>query len=434
MIEANRETPEQLAGAAGGIEPNPSAQKRTREIDLMMSSDKQIEVVPAVLALADGTVFQGRSVGAAGETSGEVVFNTAMSGYQEILTDPSYVNQLLTFTCPHIGNVGVNEEDVESSKIQVSGIIIRSFSDTYSSHRATTSLSEYLKQNGIVGISDIDTRALVLHLRNHGSQMGIIATGKQKSAELIERAKALHSMEGLDLVKVVSTKDAYSWTQGAWKPVSGFQNFSAGELSNRPHVVALDCGIKFNILRLLTQQGFRVTVLPATAGAEEIQRLGADGVFISNGPGDPAAVDYTIKTVKELLGKKPIFGICLGHQILGHAAGVPTFKLKFGHRGGNHPVRNEITGKVEITVQNHGFASDPVKIPNHVRVSHLNLNDQTIEGFEIPDAGAFSVQYHPEASPGPHDAMYLFKKFHTLVTEGPNSITTRPNFNKTRAA
>ena len=371
--------------------------------------------IPAILALADGTVFNGYSVGIEGETSGEVVFNTSMSGYQEILTDPSYVFQLLTFTTPHIGNVGVNREDVESAKVQVAGMITREFSEHYSNYRAEKSLRQYLVENKVVAISGIDTRALVLHLRNHGSQMGVIATGNTSKDELIDKARALPSMEGLDLVQSVSTKTAYDWSEGSWEQGRGYRRYTETELGNRPLVVAIDFGIKYNILRRLTDEGFRVKVVPGMATAEEVLSHSPSAVFLSNGPGDPAAVEYGIKTVKELVGKRPMFGICLGHQILGHALGAPTFKLKFGHRGGNHPVRNESTGFVEITVQNHGFATLASDIPSSVTVTHLNLNDQTVEGLELKEAGAFSVQYHPESSPGPTDARYLFSQFRDLV-------------------
>ena len=368
-------------------------------------------VRPAYLALADGTVFSGASIGAEAEASGEVVFNTSMTGYQEILTDPSYRFQMLTFTYPHIGNVGVNPEDVESDRVQVSGLIVRHLSRHYSNFRATGSLNDYLVENNVAGIEGIDTRALVLHLRNTGSQMGVIASGKQNPDDLIAKARALPSMEGLDLVKIVSTKTPYTWSEGTWVLGRGYPKFSKEEQLSKPHIVAIDFGIKYNILRLLVDQGFRVTVVPCDYSAEAIQALRPDGVFLSNGPGDPAVVTYAIETTKALLGKSPIFGICLGHQILGHALGIPTFKLKFGHRGGNHPVRNELTGSVEITVQNHGFASVAHTRPKGVRITHMNLNDQTIEGLELKEAGAFSVQYHPEASPGPVDAQYLFQQF-----------------------
>lgn len=378
---------------------------------------KQKQKQAATLALADGKVFHGINVGAEGETWGEVVFNTSMSGYQEILTDPSYVRQMITFTCPHIGNVGVNSEDIESDKVQVSGIIVKQLSDHYFNYRATDSLDNYLVKNNIVGISNIDTRELVLHLRTHGAQMGIIASGNHNPSDLVDQAKKLPSMEGMDLVPEVTTAKNYFWGESTWDLVSGYGNISEQDAAKKPIVVALDFGIKYNILRLLVAQGFNVLVVPAKTSAAEILSYNPAGVFLSNGPGDPAEVRYGIKTTQELLGKKPIFGICLGHQILGHAVGTPTFKLKFGHRGGNHPVRNTQTNKVEITVQNHGFATDANKINSEVEVTHLNLNDGTVEGLQVKGAKAFSVQYHPESSPGPMDAQYLFEQFRKLVEE-----------------
>ena len=371
----------------------------------------------ATLALADGTVFQGYAVGAVGETSGEVVFNTSMTGYQEITTDPSYCNQMLTFTYPHIGNVGANSEDVESAAVQVSGVIVRELSRHYSNFRAERSFDDYLKDNSVVGIGGIDTRKLVVHLRDNGSQMGVISSSGEDAATLVDKAKALPSMEGQNLAQKVSTAEPYDWNQGTYELGKGYKELSSEELGKRPLVVAIDYGVKYNILRLLTESGFRVKVVPASYAADEILALSPDAVFLSNGPGDPAAVTQGIKTVTDLVGKKPMFGICLGHQILGHALGAPTFKLKFGHRGGNHPVRDERTGKVEITVQNHGFATDMKKVPSSLSVSHINLNDNTVEGFQVPEAKAFSIQYHPESSPGPHDASYLFDEFYQLATQ-----------------
>lgn len=378
----------------------------------------------AILVLADGTVFKGVSAGAEGETQGEVVFNTSMSGYQEILTDPSYTGQMLAFTCPHIGNVGVNENDIESSKVHVSGIIVREICERPSNYRATDTLPSYLRKNGIVGISGIDTRELVLHLRTFGAQMGIIKTSHKEFSQseidvLRERTRAIPNMEGQDLVPAVTCSEPYEWVEGPWEFKGGvndsFQAFTVNKLSDRPHVVALDFGIKRNILRLLTGVGFRVTVVPASTSSEDIKKYKPQGLFLSNGPGDPAAVTYGIKTAKELIGKMPTFGICLGHQILGLAVDAPTYKLKFGHRGGNHPVRNLVTGAVEISVQNHGFAINSDSISKNVKITHVNLNDETIEGIEIPDLKAFSVQYHPECSPGPHDSNYLFKEFYSRV-------------------
>lgn len=378
----------------------------------------------AVLVLADGKHFSGKSVGADGQTSGEVVFNTSMSGYQEILTDPSYTGQMITFTYPHIGNVGVNEKDIESNKVHVSGLIVREMCEVPSNYRATDSLPGYLKKNNVVAISGIDTRDLVLHLRTHGSQMGIIKSSNSEFSDsqisdLIDQARNLPSMEGQDLVPQVTSNAIYDWKEGPWE----FRGNEAGaykiynDYDKRPKVVAIDFGIKNNILRLLTGAGFSVTVVPAKTTSEEILKLNPQALFLSNGPGDPAAVTYGIKTTKELLGKFPTFGICLGHQILGLAVGAPTFKLKFGHRGGNHPVKNLLNGTVEISVQNHGFATKSDEIPSSVKVSHINLNDETIEGIEVPDLHAFSVQYHPECSPGPHDSNYLFKQFYDRVNQ-----------------
>ena len=368
----------------------------------------------AQLVLADGKTFTGDAFGFIGESWGEVVFNTAMSGYQEILTDPSYERQLLTFTYPHIGNVGVNLEDVESKRVHAAGIIVKAPPKTYSNYRATQSLEDYLVENKLVGISGIDTRELVLHLREHGAQMAIISSTGAKVDDLLERARALPSMEGMDLVKDVSVKSAYDWSEGSWVLGAGYNKGVIPDLSKAPTIVAIDCGIKTNILRLIADLGFKIKVVPVTASAAEILGYKPAGVFLSNGPGDPATLGYLISTVKELLGKTPIFGICLGHQILGHAVGCPTYKLKFGHRGGNHPVKNLISGKVEITVQNHGFASIRDKIGSGVKLTHLNLNDDTVEGIAVPDARAFSVQYHPEASPGPLDSHYLFQQFKNL--------------------
>jgi carbamoyl-phosphate synthase small subunit len=297
----------------------------------------------------------------------------------------------------------------------VAGVIVRQLSEHYSNFRATGSFEDYLRNNRISGIQNVDTRSLVLHLRTHGSQMGVIGAENQSKSDLVDIAKSLPTMDGLDLAKDVSTKKVYLWNEGVWSLKSGIEPITETESTQRPHVVAMDFGIKFNILRLLVGHGFRVTVVPADTTAEQIIKLKPDGLFLSNGPGDPAAVSYAIETVRMLLGKMPIFGICLGHQILGLAFNAPTFKLKFGHRGGNHPVRNELTGKVEITVQNHGFATSAEHVPSGVKITHINLNDNTIEGLEVSDISAFSVQYHPESSPGPHDALYLFKKFRDSV-------------------
>ena len=371
----------------------------------------------AVLALADGRVFHGHAVGAIGETHGEVVFNTSMSGYQEVLTDPSYCYQLLTFTYPHIGNVGVNSEDVESDRIQVSGVIVRELTETYSNYRAQGSLEQYLIDSNIVGIEGLDTRELVLHVREHGAQIGVISSISDDETALVEKARAARSMEGLDLVQEVTAEEAYDWKQGVWQLSSGYREYSDKELEGRPLVLALDLGIKYNILRLLVDRGFRVRVVPASTSAEEILAMNPDGIFLSNGPGDPAAVEYAIETVRSLLGKKPMFGICLGHQILSLALGLESFKLKFGHRGANHPVRDKETGVVEITVQNHGFAIRGDNVPPGVEVTRINLNDQTVAGMKCNKYSVFAAQYHPEASPGPLDAQFYFDEFYNAVSQ-----------------
>ena len=336
----------------------------------------------ATLALADGTVFRGVGFGAISKNPrvGEVVFNTSMVGYQEILTDPSYAGQTLCFTASHIGNVGCNPEDVESTKVHATGVVVRDLSKITSNFRATETLHEYAKRSDLPGIAGIDTRQLVRHLRDNGSQMGALAVGSVAADELVDRARAAGSMAGKEYVSAVSCTEPYSWNEAAWRLGKGYTKLSDDALCTRPHVVALDCGIKYNILRLLLDVGFRVTVVPAHTKAADIVALRPDGLFLSNGPGDPATLSGIVQQVKKLVGTCPIFGICLGHQILGQVFGGTTYKLKFGHRGGNHPVRNELTGKIEITVQNHGFAVDAKTLPKNVRVTHLNLNDQTVEG------------------------------------------------------
>ena len=353
----------------------------------------------AKLILENGTIFSGISFGAEGETIGEVCFNTGMTGYQEILTDPSYCGQLITMTYPHIGNYGVNEEDVESNKIHAAGFIVREENVVPSNFRSTQSLGEYLRAQKIVGIQKIDTRMLTRILRDEGAMNGIISTVDLDDDSLLQKVKMAPSMDGLDLARVVTCDKSYKWSKGKHK------------------IAAIDFGIKHNILRLLESHGCEVTVFPATTTAADILKIKPDGIFLSNGPGDPAAVTYGIKTVKELLGKKPIFGICLGHQILALALGAKTYKLKFGHRGCNHPVRNVATGVVEITSQNHGFAVDANSLSENMEVTHLSLNDQTIEGLKCTNVQAFSVQYHPESSPGPHDSRYLFQNFIDMMTE-----------------
>ena len=347
-----------------------------------------------ILLLADGRIFEGKSFGYQGETTGEVCFNTGMTGYQEILTDPSYCKQIVTMTSPHIGNYGINEEDIESENIQVAGFVIKEETMTPSNWRSTQSLGEYLKKNKIVGIKEIDTRSLTRHIRDKGAMNGIISSNDLDIQSLEKKLKKFPDMNGLDLAKDVTTQKKYKWPgKGQYK------------------VAVIDFGIKKNILRLLSDAGCELTVFPASIKAEDILSFEPDGVFLSNGPGDPLAVTYGIETVKKLLGKVPLFGICLGHQILALALGASTFKLKFGHRGINHPVRNNEKNTVEITSQNHGFAVDLDSLPPNVISTHINLNDNTSGGIRCTDIPAFSVQYHPESSPGPHDSRYLFNQF-----------------------
>jgi carbamoyl-phosphate synthase small subunit len=368
--------------------------------------------IRATLALADGTIYRGRGFGATGEVGGEVVFNTSMTGYQEILTDPSYDGQIVAMTYPEIGNIGVNPEDVESFRPWVRGFVVKEYWDAPSSWRARMSLAEYMRAHGIVGIQDIDTRALVRHIRDHGAQEAILATGEVDAAELVEKAKARPSLVGCDLATKVSTRTPYRWTTGAWT-LEGYRE----EDPDGPLVVAYDFGIKLNILRNLVDMGCRVVVLPADAKPEQVRALEPDGIFLSNGPGDPDAVRGAIDSVAELAPAYPTFGICLGHQILGLALGAKTYKLKFGHHGGNQPVMDLDTKVVEITAQNHGFAIDAATMPSDLRVTRLNLNDNTVEGLEHRTLPVFSVQYHPEASPGPHDAHPLFKRFFDAMKE-----------------
>jgi carbamoyl-phosphate synthase small subunit len=368
----------------------------------------------AVLALADGTRFEGRSFGADMETVGEVVFNTSMFGYQEILTDPSYVGQIVTMAYPHIGNVGTNETDQESARPHAVGMVVRELSPP-SNWRSGKSLDEYLAGWNVAGIEGLDTRRLVRHLRTHGSQMGVLGTGDVDAAALVEKARRAPGMEGRDLASGISTRAVYEWTT---RTPAALPGDPVSPAATRFHVVAVDYGLKKAMLQFLVDVGCRVTVVPAHTTAQAIFAMKPDGVFLTNGPGDPAAVVGADKTVAALLGKVPVFGICLGHQILALALGARTYKMKFGHRGANQPVKDLSTGKVEITAQNHGFAVDAASLAGRGVMTHVNLNDQTVEGLAVPELKAFSVQYHPEASPGPHDARYLFKRFADLMEHG----------------
>jgi carbamoyl-phosphate synthase small subunit len=363
----------------------------------------------ASLVLADGTIFPGRPFGARGTTIGEAVFTTTMTGYQEVLTDPSFTGQIVAMTAPEIGNVGVNAADTESvgDAPRAAGFVVRDASPIASNWRSEESLDAYLARHGIVGIADVDTRKLTRHLRDHGAQNAAIGTGAPDA--LIARARAAPDMNGLDLVKLVTPKEPYSWTEGraAWRTPVG----SPSKSTKQHHVVAVDYGIKRNILRCLVDSGCRVTVVPASTSAQAILALSPDGIFLSNGPGDPAAVSYAVDAIRNLLGKKPIFGICLGHQLLALALGAKTYKLKFGHRGANQPVKDLATGRIEITTQNHGFCVDLASLPSSVTSTHVHLNDGTSEGLSAPSVRAFSVQYHPEAAAGPHDSLYLFERF-----------------------
>ncbi len=403
---------------------------------------------PALLALEDGTLWPGRGFGTPGEVAGEIVFNTSLTGYQEILSDPSYHGQLITMTMTHIGNYGTTPEDDESDRIWATALVVRALSPVASNWRARSSLPDYLREQGIPAITDVDTRALVRHIRIHGAMRAALATTAPDPERLVALARNARDMNGLDLVREVTCQQPYTWDtgQGWWRPRSGhpvsaadLENPSAAEPGNllattranptasQPrrnhplHVVAYDFGIKRNILRLLAAHGCRVTVIPANTPAAEVLSLNPDGIFLSNGPGDPAAVDYAVANVRLLLGKKPLFGICLGHQILALALGAKTYKLKFGHRGGNQPVQVAENRAVEISSHNHGFAVDPDTLPPEATVTHVNLNDRCCEGLAAPALGAFSVQYHPESSPGPHDSDTLFARFVTTMTESQNT-------------
>jgi len=366
----------------------------------------------AILALADGTLFRGISIGATGHTIGEVVFNTAMTGYQEILTDPSYCRQIVTLTCPHVGNVGVNAEDEESRKIFASGLVIRDLPLASSNFREQQDLSSYLKTQNIVAIADIDTRKLTRILREKGAQSGCIMAGDINEAEAIRLAQAFPGLAGMDLAKVVSCEKPYVWLEGEWKLGAGFITPEKTEF----HVVAFDYGIKRNILRMIAARGCKVTVLPAQSSAKDVLALNPDGIFLSNGPGDPEPCDYAIAAIRELLESGiPIFGICLGHQLLALASGAKTMKMKFGHHGANHPVQDMDSKQVMITSQNHGFAVDPQTLPANLSVTHVSLFDGSNQGIVRTDKPAFSFQGHPEASPGPHDVSYLFDRFISMM-------------------
>jgi carbamoyl-phosphate synthase small subunit len=369
----------------------------------------------AKLALEDGTIFTGSSFGADGEVDGEVCFNTSMTGYQEILTDPSYRGQIVTMTYTQIGNYGINAQDVESHKPHLAGFIVREQSRRVSNFRADGELDEYLRRYNIVGLAGIDTRALVRRIRTQGAMKGVLSSVDLDDARLVVKAQASPGLVGRDLVREVTPDKAVNWSEplSRWTRLSNEVNEKLP--ADAPHIVAMDYGMKWNIARHLFDLGCRVTILPATATADDVLGASPDGVFLSNGPGDPEPLAYAIETIRGVLGKKPVFGICLGHQLLGLACGAKTFKLKFGHRGANQPVLNQLTGKVEITTQNHGFAVDGQSLPPELEVTHLNLNDNTIEGMRHTKLPAFSVQYHPEASAGPHDSGYLFGQFRKMI-------------------
>jgi len=370
----------------------------------------------AVLVLADGSVFRGRSIGAAGAAVGEVVFNTAMTGYQEILTDPSYCRQIVTLTYPHIGNTGTNDEDEESARVYAEGLVVRDLPRLHSSWRSKKSLSDYLIENNVVGISDLDTRKLTRILREKGAQNGCLMAGKKIDLdEALKKAKGFAGLAGMDLAKVVTTDKPYEWREGRWEAGSGYRRVD----NARFHVVAYDYGIKRNILRMLAERNARITVVPASFSGKDVLRMKPDGVFLSNGPGDPEPCDYAIEAIGEILDatRVPVFGICLGHQLMGLASGAKTLKMKFGHHGANHPVKDLDTGQVVITSQNHGFAVDPSTISKNLRATHVSLFDGSLQGLARTDRPAFCFQGHPEASPGPHDIGYLFDRFAKMMEE-----------------
>jgi len=372
----------------------------------------------AILALADGRIFRGRAYGHHGRVAGEICFNTSMTGYQEILTDPSYADQIITFTYPHIGNVGVNDTDMESANVAVRGLIVRAPARIASSYRAEGDLESWLRERNIIGIAGIDTRSLVRHLRDQGAQNGVIASDGASEDDAVAMARAWEGLEGRDLVGRVSRGHASGWSQGGYD-LDACRHRGSGDAW---HVVTLDFGCKDNILRKLADRDCRVTVMPASTTVQRVLEARPDGVFLSNGPGDPAAVGYAVDAIRGLLETDiPMFGICMGHQLLSQALGLSTFKLKFGHRGGNHPVRQETTGKIEITSQNHGFAVCDEHVPEHVEITHRSLFDGTVEGLRVKGKPVFSVQYHPEASPGPHDADYLFDCFVEMMRKNKNT-------------
>jgi len=373
----------------------------------------------AVLALEDGRIFRGKAYGALTERVGEVVFNTSLTGYQEIFTDPSYAGQIVVLTNPHIGNYGTSPSDAESARPYIEGLVVREFSPVSSNWRSTEVADEYLERNGVPVIAEIDTRAVVRHLRSRGVMRGVISTAVGDTDALVKKALAHRKMDGTDLASAVTTKKTYTWDASEPKNETGDNLLPAADAAAKDtlHVVAYDFGIKQNILRMLARENCRVTVVPAKTSAADVLAMEPDGIFFSNGPGDPEPLDYAVKTVRELQGKKPLFGICLGHQVFGLALGGKTYKLKFGHHGGNHPIQNLATGKVEITAQNHNYNVDPASLPDDVERTHTNLNDNTLAGLKHKTDPMFSVQYHPEASPGPHDSHYLFRQFREAMEE-----------------
>ena len=377
----------------------------------------------SILALEDGRIFRGLGYGHPGECQGEVVFNTSLTGYQEIATDPSYAGQIVVLTNPQIGNYGTNLADNESAKPYIEGLIVREFSPIGSNWRSEQVTDEYMERYSVPVLAEIDTRALVRHLRTYGVMRGVISTVESNTDVLVAKARSIRKMDGTDLARVVSTKSVYTFDSTDSRNQTGDPLLAVGldqndEARKRLHVVAYDFGIKLNILRMLVREGCRVTVVPAETSAEDVFDLKPDGVFLSNGPGDPEPVDYAVRAIRKFLGRVPVFGICLGHQLTGIALGGKTYKLKFGHHGGNHPVKNNLTGKVEITAHNHNFAVDPDSInANEVELTHVDLNDQTLEGLRHKTLPLFSVQYHPEAAPGPHDSNYLFRDFRRLMEE-----------------